>query len=45
MSLNGNDMSVIESGWYKCGKKTSEMKDNAQFKNFKITDVFLDPHK
>ena len=45
MSLNGNDMTMIESGWYKSGKKVSEMKDDPYYKNFKITDVFLDPYK
>ena len=40
MALNGQDMSIIESGWYIDDKKFFEMKENRFFKNFTKESVF-----
>ena len=40
MSLNGVDLSIIESGWYKDSKRIGNMKNDTVLKNFKITDLF-----
>jgi len=41
MSLRGNDLSVIESGWYVQGSKVGEMRDSEEYKNFSINDIFV----
>jgi len=40
MCLNGLDMSVISSGWYENGIRIKDMKEDHQYKNFSIYDVF-----
>ena len=40
MSLQGNDLSVIESGWYSQGSKVGEMRANEEYKYFSISDIF-----
>ena len=45
MSLKGNDLQVIESGWYSQGSKVGEMRENDEYKNFRIKDIFTSKKK
>jgi hypothetical protein len=40
MSLQGNDLSIIESGWYSQGSKVAEMRAHEQYKSFSLADIF-----
>ena len=43
MLLDGENMSVKQSGWYKNKTRWEDMKKSNEFKNFTIYDVFIDP--
>lgn len=42
MSLNGNDLSTISSGWYENGIRIRDMKKDEVYKNFNIYNVFYE---
>ena len=42
MSLNGETLSIINSGWFEQGYYVSPMRTHDKFKKFTIKDIFLD---
>ena len=44
MIVNGKDMSILEAGWYKDGRRVGSMKEDSVYKNFGLYDIFLDPY-
>ena len=42
MSLNGDDLAVLESGWYEDNLRKGDMKSDSRYKKFTRKDIFLD---
>ena len=40
MTINGNDLSIIESGWYQDDMKFGEMDDDETYPNFELINIF-----
>ena len=45
MSLDGSNLSIINSGWYEKGCNVGPMRDDEKFKKFTIRDIFIDAEK
>ena len=42
MRVNGVEMKVVSSGWYKDGQRVSDMKEDKNAPKFTLDDVFID---
>ena len=40
MSIDANNMSIKQSGWYVYGERRGDMKNDPKLKNFNVSDVF-----